>query len=405
MNKKVVVTGYNMITSLGLNVDDSWQNLIEGKSGVKKISLFDPSNHETQIAAQVSEEFDDYSKGYVKKRAAKQMTRVTKMCLVCAKEAISRSNINFDELEKDRCGVVLGVVNTGNSSVEKGTNSKNIILKGMNNAMSAWIALEYNLGGPNFTLASACSSSAHAIGTAYDLIKSGRADMVITGGADSVINPEEVAGFNGIYALSTANEHPQKASKPFSKNRDGFVIGEGSGIIILESEESAIKRNAKIYAEVVDYAITCESYNIMAPKKDGEGMADTMELAIKNSGVNRGEINYINAHGTSTNLNDKFETMAIKKVFGDNACNIPVSSSKSMIGHTIGAAGAIEAIICVKSIETDIIHPTINLDETDPELDLDYVPNHSRKHIVNYALSNSFAFGGHNSTIIFKKYL
>ena len=274
----------------------------------------------------------------------------------------------------------------------------------MNNAIPAWIALKYNLQGPNFTVSTACSSSAYAITLGYDLIKNNNADLVIVGGADSTLNPEEISGFNNLYALSTVNEKPEKASKPFSKDRDGFVIGEGAGILILESLESAQKRNAKIHAEIVGHANTCEAYNIIAPMKNGEGMAKTIELAIKNSGIKKEDIDYINAHGTSTELNDRFETMAIKKVFGEYAYKIPVSSSKSMIGHTIGGAGAIESIITIMSINNELLTPTINYDIPDPELDLDYVPNNSKSHKINYALSNSFAFGGHNSTIVFKKY-
>ena len=270
--------------------------------------------------------------------------------------------------------------------------------------MSAWISMEYQLMGPNFVVNTACASSAYAIGLGFDMIRNGQSDIVIVGGADSIVNYEEIEGFNSLYALSVENEHPEKASKPFSKNRDGFVIGEGAGILILESETSAKKRNSTIFAEVAGYAMTSEGYNIMAPMKDGEGMAYTIEKAIQNAGIYKEEVNYINAHGTSTELNDRYETMAIKRVFGEHAYNIPVSSSKSMIGHTIGAAGAIEGIISVLSIKNSILTPTINLDEPDPDLDLDYIPNHSRNSDVNIALSNSFGFGGHNATIVFKKY-
>ena len=273
----------------------------------------------------------------------------------------------------------------------------------MNNSMSAWISLEYKLWGPNFTVSSACSSSAYAIGIAYEMIKSGAADIIITGGADSAINREEIDGFNELYALSV-NNNPEKACCPFSRDRDGFVIGEGAGIIILESEKSALNRNAKIYAELAGYALTSEAYNIMAPMKDGEGISHTIENAIKNSSVKPEDVEYINAHGTSTTLNDKYETMAIKKVFGDLAYKIPVSSTKSMIGHTIGAAGAIEGVVTIMSMNNSIITPTIHLDIPDPELDLDFVPNKARKQVINCALSNSFAFGGHNASLVFKKY-
>ncbi len=404
MNKKIVVTGFNMLTALGLDWEETWKNIQAGKSGVKKISLFDASENQTQIAAELPTEFTEKSTSVIKKRLSKQMTRVTQMSYVCAVEAVEKHNVDFDQVNKKRVGVILGVVNTGDSSTEKGTSSKNLILKRMNNAMSAWIGMRYNIEGPNYTTSSACSSSAFAIALGYDAIKAGRADMMIVGGADSIINKEEIDGFNEIYALSLANDTPEKASCPFSKNRDGFVIGEGAGIMILESEESAKARGAKIYAELADYAFTNESYNIMAPKPDGEGMADTMELAISNAGISKDEVSYINTHGTSTMLNDMYETQAIKKVFGDKANKIPVSSTKSMTGHTIGAAGAIEGILSVLAIKDGIIPPTINYDEPDPELDLDYVPNKARKQDLNVVISNSFAFGGHNATLVFKKY-
>lgn len=403
MNNKVVVTGINIITSLGLDLDSSWSNLIEGKNGVRRITLFDSEGLQTQIAAQLPDSFEEYSTGYVKKRMADQTTRVTKMAYVCAKEAVIKSGIDFETADRSKCAVILGVVSTGNTSSEKGTTSKNRVLKSMNNSMSAWISLEYKLWGPNFTVSSACASSAYAIGIAYDMIKSGVADIIITGGADSAINREEIEGFNELYALSVNND-PEKACCPFSRDRDGFVIGEGAGIIILESERSALKRNAKIYAELAGYALTSEAYNIMAPMKDGEGISNTIENAIKNASVKPGDVDYINAHGTSTTLNDKYETMAIKKVFGDMAYKIPISSTKSMIGHTIGAAGAIEGVVTIMSMNSNIITPTIHLDIPDPELDLDFVPNIARKQVINCALSNSFAFGGHNASLVFKKY-
>jgi 3-oxoacyl-[acyl-carrier-protein] synthase II len=403
MNKKVVITGINIITSLGLDLQTNWENMVAGRNGVKRITLFDPEGLQTQIAAQLPDSFEEYAAGYIKKRMADQTTRVTKMCYVCARGAVINAGIDFELFEKSRCGVILGVVSTANTSAEKGTTSKNRVLKSMNNSMSAWISLDYKLSGPNFTVASACASSAYAIGIASDMIKNGVADIIITGGADSAINREEIEGFNELYALSVNND-PEKACCPFSKERDGFVIGEGAGIMILESEESALKRDAKIYGELAGYAITSEAYNIMAPMKDGEGIMLTIEKALKNANVNPDEIDYINAHGTSTTLNDKYETMAIKKVFGDMAYKIPVSSTKSMIGHTIGAAGAIEGVVTVMSINNDFITPTIHLDIPDPELDLDYVPNRGRKHNIHTAISNSFAFGGHNASLILKKY-
>lgn len=403
-DSKVVISGMNIISSLGLNLTENWDNLVKGESGVKRITLFDPTGLETQIAAQLPDSFEAYAATKVKKRQSGQMTRVTRMCFICAKEAIEQENISFENVDKSRVAVILGVVNTGNSSVEGNDVSRSSILKGMNNAMSAWISMEYVLTGPSYTVATACSSSAYAIGLGYDLIKSGKADMVITGGADSIINPEEIAGFNQLFALSTQNDRPASASKPFSEDRDGFVVGEGAGIMILESEVSAKKRGATIYGELAGYALTTESYNIMAPKKDGEGMAETMEKALADSGVDPSEVDYISAHGTSTMLNDLYETMAIKKVFGDKATSIAVSSQKSMIGHTVGAAGVIEGIISVLSIKNGILTPTINYEKPDPELNLDFVPNVSRRANIKVALSNSFAFGGHNATLVFRKY-
>jgi 3-oxoacyl-[acyl-carrier-protein] synthase II len=404
MAGKVVVTGMNIVSSLGIDLQATWKNLLLGKSGVKYITRFDASSKQTRIAAEVPAEFEEYSRTFIKKRQAGQMTRVTRMCLVCAREAVNAANIDFEQMDRSRCSVIIGVVNTGNSSVEKDTTVQNTIFKSMTNSLPAWISLEYGLTGPAFAINTACASSAFSIALAFDMIRSGQADLVITGGADSIINPEEIEGFNALYALSVQNDPPEKACKPFSKNRDGFVIGEGAGVMILESEESAKARGAAIYAEVAGYGITGEAYNIMAPMTDGEGMACTMEKALLHAGVGKEEVDYINAHGTSTELNDRYETMAIKKVFGARASLIPVSSTKSMLGHTIGAAGAIESVVTAMSIKNGVVTPTINYDEPDPELDLDYVPNHSRQRNIRVAISNSFGFGGHNATIVFRKY-
>ncbi len=404
MNHKVVVTGIDIISPLGLNVDENWKNMVAGQSGIKKISLFNANDLDTQIAGEVPPEFDEYYKKYIKKRAAKQMTRVTRMCIAATNHAIEAYQIPIHEIDKSRIAIVLGVVNTGNSSVEKGTDLSNTILKGMNNAMSAWISMEYRITGPNFTVSTACASSAYAIAIGYDFIASGNYDMVITGGADSIINPEEIKGFNNLYALSTQNSQPEKASKPFSKDRDGFVIGEGAGVVILESKSHAEKRKAKILAELMGHGISSEAYNIMSPRAEGLGMLNTMKTALSNSGLKPEKIDYINAHGTSTMLNDLYETMAIKTLFGEHSKNLHISGSKSMIGHTIGAAGAIEAAITIKSLEEGLITPTINLDVPDPELDLNYTPHKTVKKNIQYALTNSFGFGGHNASLVLKKY-
>ncbi len=403
MSERVVITGMGMISSLGLTLAENWENLKAGKSGIREITLFNPGQLQTRIAGQLPDGFDELSRQYIRKRQASQMTRVTRMCVTAARMAVADAGLDFQAADRHRCGVIIGVVNTGNSSVEKDTTQQNTVLKSMTNSMPAWISLDYQLTGPNFAVNTACASSAYAIAIGFDLIRSGVADIVIAGGADSIINPEEIAGFNAIYALSTSNDPPWKASKPFSRDRDGFVIGEGAGVLILESLEHARKRKAVPYAELAGHALTSEGYNMMAPLTDGAGMALTMEKAIADSGIWKSDVDYINAHGTSTELNDRFETTAIKTVFGERAYQIPVSSTKSMIGHTIGAAGALEAITTVMALKHGIIPPTINYDNPDPDLDLDYVPNHAREGMLRVAISNSFGFGGHNATLVFKR--
>lgn len=404
MSNKAVITGLNVITSLGLDIEENWKNLLAGKSGVSTIRRFDTSGIETRIAAELPESFDEYASGFIKKRIAQQMTRVARMACTCAIGAVERAGIDFDRYDPARCAVIFGVVSTGNSSIERGTTSKNRIIKCMSNAIPAWISLHYGLEGPNYSVNTACASSAYAMGLGFDMIRNGTADIVIVGGADSSVNPEEIEGFNEMFALSTRNEEPERASRPFSADRDGFVIGEGAGVVIMESEELALRRGATIFAELAGYALTSEAYNIMAPKKDGEGMSTTMDRALRHAGTIPDKVNYINAHGTSTTLNDLYETMAIKKVFGEAARSIPVSSIKSMIGHTIAAAGAVEAAITARGIHEGVMFPTINYDMPDPELDLDYVPNVARIQKIDVAISNSFAFGGHNATLVLKKY-
>lgn len=402
--KRVVITGVGMVTSLGTDVKTTWENLIQGKSGVDYITLFDANNLETQFAAQVSDEFEKKAEEQIRKRDRKKMTRLTRMSVVAANEAISDSDIDFDQYDRTRVAVILGVITSAYNDIEREENKDNIIVKSMPNAPSAWISIYNQFYGPNFNVSTACASSAYAIGLGQQMIKSGIVDVVIVGGADSHIQEECIRGFNQIMALSVRNDNPKTACRPFTVNRDGFVMGEGAGVMILESEECAKKRDAKIYAEVVGYALTSEAEDITAPQKDGVGMAKTMRMAIENANVDISDVDYINAHGTSTYLNDKYETMAIKECWGEKAYDLVISSTKSMIGHTVGASGAIEGIVTALSIHTGIITPTINYEDPDRELDLNYVSNEPINKKIKVAISNSFGFGGHNASVVYKKY-
>ncbi len=399
--RKVVVTGLGAVTSLGLNVSQTWDQLVQGHSGVGNITLFDTSDSITRIAAEVPAGFEEIAFASIKKRNRIKMTRIGEFALIAAREAIADAKLQ-DGLDKERTEVIIGATGSGYTSVE-GKREGEYIVRSMINSLSAWISLEFGIKGANFTVNTACASSAYAMGLAYDRIASGQAVAVIAGGTESMVSKEGIAGFNELMALSENNAAGSKACRPFDKNRDGFVMGEGAGMLLLESYESALNRNAKIYCELAGYSITSEAYNIVAPEKEGLGMARTINLALKNSGLKPEDIHYINAHGTATHLNDLYETKAIKNVFGELAYRIPVSSSKSMIGHTLGAAGALEALVTVRSVAEDLVTPTINYTETDPECDLDYVPNKTRKHAVQAAISNSFGFGGHNCTLVFKK--
>jgi len=401
---KTVITGMGMINALGNTMEESFKKMLEGVSGVKKITLFDPSELETKIAAQVDDSFLEKAKELIKKRERGKMTRLTQMALVAADEAVKDSGIDFESCDKSRVAVIMGIVTTAYSDVEKEQSESNSIVKSMPNAPSAWISIRYGLKGPNFNVSTACASSAYAIALGQQLIHSGFADVVIAGGADSHIQKEYIKGFNQIMTLSVKNEDPETACCPFSRNRDGFVMGEGAGIMILESEVHAKKRNARIYAEAGGCAITSDAGDITAPQADGVMMAKTMEIAMEQAGVKPEDIDYINAHGTSTYLNDKYETMAIKSCFGLHAKNLYVSSTKSMIGHTVGASGVIEGIVTVLTMNRGVITPTINYKDPDPELDLNYVPNLPVKKEVKMAISNSFGFGGHNASILYKTY-
>lgn len=400
--KKVVVTGIGAVTSIGNNASDFWNGLISGKSGIKKITRISVDNHDTKVAAEIDDTYKELVKKYWKRRQLNAAPDAVQMGLASAAEAIENCGVDFNEYNCKKTAVIMGIIENSFNH-ENADYPSNVTLKKMPSLAPALISMKYKLNGASFNISTACASSAYAMAVAKQFIESGLYDMVITGGISNIVSHETITGFNQLLAMS-ANPDPETACRPFTKNRDGFIMGEGSGAVILESEESALKRNAHIYCEFSGASMYDEAYNLTAPLTDGQGMVESMNLAIENAGIAPEKINYINAHGTSTGLNDAYETAAIKEVFDSNAGNIPVSSIKAAIGHTLGAGGVLEAIACIKAIESGIIPPTIHYDEPAPECDLDYVPNTARKHHVDAALSNSFGFGGHNATLIFSKY-
>jgi 3-oxoacyl-[acyl-carrier-protein] synthase II len=413
--RRVVITGLGAITPLGQTVKETWENLVKGKSGVGYIDRFDTSNLPVKIAAQIRN-FDPLKRLSQKEAGVpiKKLDLFSIYALWAAEEAIEDSALLKGPFDPDRVGVIIASGIGGVETLEreiivgytKGYDriSPYLIPMMIPDMASGLIAIKYRFKGPNYCTVSACASSAHAIGDAFRLIRYGDADVMIVGGSEAPIIPTAVAGFSSMKALSTRNDEPEKASRPFDRDRDGFVMGEGAAVLVLEEYEHAMRRGAKIYAELVGYGATADAYHITAPCVDGEGAVKCMLRALKDARLSPDEVDYINAHGTSTKLNDAVETLAIKKVFGERAYKIPVSSTKSMIGHLLGAAGAIEAVATIMTIHTGIIHPTINYENPDPECDLDYVPNEARKKEVNVAISNSFGFGGHNVCLVFKKF-
>ncbi|MBS4539765.1 beta-ketoacyl-ACP synthase II [Clostridium sp. D2Q-11] len=411
MNNRVVITGIGVISPIGIGKDNFWKALVAGKSGVDYITRFDTTDYATKIAAEVKD-FDPVN--YIDKKEAKRMDRYTQFAVAASRLAIDDAKINTDEIDNERFGVIFGSGIGGIETFEE--QKEKLINKGpkrispffipmmIGNMAAGQIAIAFNAKGPNETVVTACASSTNAIGDAFKVLQRGDADILITGGSEASITPIALAGFSSMKALSTNNDNPQKASRPFDKDRDGFVMGEGSGVLILETLEHALNRGAKIYAEVAGYGSTCDANHITTPLEDGSGAKRAMELAIKDAKVDKSKINYINAHGTSTYYNDKFETLAIKNLFEESLYNIKISSTKSMTGHLLGAAGGVEAIATTLAIKNGIIPPTINLVNQDEECDLNYVPNTAIKEEVNYALSNSLGFGGHNATVLFKKY-
>ncbi len=410
--RRVVVTGLGMITPLGIGVQKSWENLITGKSGIRRITQFDASAFPTQIAGEV-EGFNP--ENYIEPKEIKKMDRFIHFAIAAAQMAMDDSGLKITEANAERTGVIVGSGIGGLNSIEYYHNV--YLQKGPRritpffipmlvvNLASGQISIRFGAKGPNSAVVTACATGSHAIGDAFKIIQRNDADIMIAGGSESVITPLAIGGFNAMKALSTRNNEPEKASRPFDIDRDGFVMGEGAGIIILESLESALDRGANIYAEIAGYGMSSDAYHITAPSPTGEGAVRCMRMAIKDAGVEPSDINYINAHGTSTKYGDEIETNAIKTLFGEHAYKIPVSSTKSMTGHLLGAAGGVESVISILSINKGIIPPTINLTNPDPECDLDYVPNIARKADVTCCLSNSFGFGGTNACLLFKKYI
>lgn len=413
MNKKrVVITGMGVLSPIGIGKQEFTDSLREGKSGANPITAFDASNFATKFCANVK---NFVPENFIDKKKARRMARFTQMGFIAAKMAIEDSKLDLSKEDLSRIGVITGTGMGGleiteeehSVVVEKGPRRVSPFLIPMiiTNMLPGEIAIEYGFTGPNYAVSSACASANHAIGNALRLLRYGDADIIVTGGAEATITDLAVAGFNNIKALSTRNDDIAKASRPFDLNRDGFIIGEGAGILVLETLEHAQARGAKIYAELAGYGASDDAYHMTAPDPEAKSVIKALELAIKDAGISKDEVDYINAHGTSTELNDKTETLAIKTVFGERAYKIPVSSTKSMTGHLLGAAAGVEAIATILCMENGFIHPTINYETQDPNCDLDYVPNAARNQQINCAMSNSLGFGGHNATIVIKKYV
>lgn len=409
--KRAVITGIGAVTPLGNSLEAFWNNLVEGKSGVGPITHFDTKGYNSTIAAEVK---DFNPKDFIDHKEARRMDRFTHFALAATAMAVENAGLDLNKINRDKSAVILGTGVGGLQTLEDqhivlmekgpGRVSPLFIPMMIANMGAGQIAIKFGLRGCNITTTSACASSTNAVGEAFKLIQRGQADVVISGGAEAPVTPLAVAGFCSMKALSTRNDDPAGASRPFDVGRDGFVIAEGSVILILEEMEHALARGANILAEITGYGASCDAYHITAPDPEGIGAALAMRMAIQDASIQPSNIDYINAHGTSTTLGDKLETVAIKEVFGDHAFNVAVSSTKSMTGHLLGAAGGLEAAVCVLSINRGIIPPTINLEVPDPECDLDYVPNTARKAVVSAALTNSFGFGGHNATLIFENF-
>jgi 3-oxoacyl-[acyl-carrier-protein] synthase II len=409
--RRVVITGVGAVTPIGLNVAEFWKNALAGKSGAGPITAFDATGYDTRIACEVKN-FDPLQ--FIDRKSVNRMDLFTQYAMACAEMAVKDAAIDFEKIDRDRVGVVFGSGIGGMRTWER--QMQTVFESGGPHRISpffvpmmiadiaaGYISMRFNARGPNYATTSACATSSHAIADAFMLIQRGNADLVFCGGSEAAVAPMGVGGFNAMKALSTRNDEPEKASRPFDAGRDGFVMGEGAGMLVLEEHEHAAKRGAPVYAEVVGVGMTADAYHITAPAPGGEGAIRSMKLSLSDAGVRPDEVDYINAHGTSTPFNDKSETQAIKSVFGDHAYKLHVSSTKSMTGHLLGAAGAVEAIVCALTIRDGIIPPTINYEVPDPDCDLNYVPNTPLRKDVKIALSNTFGFGGHNASLLFRK--
>jgi 3-oxoacyl-[acyl-carrier-protein] synthase II len=410
--KRVVITGLGAITPIGIGKEEFWNSLIQGKSGIGYITRFDTTDYDTKIGAEVKD-FDPTD--YIDKKEAKRMDRFTQFAVAATKLALEDGNIDLEKENLNKIGVVVGAGIGGMETLEtefnkmrdRGPNrvSPLFIPMMISNMAPGQISMTFGLKGSSMAITTACASGTHAIGEAFEMIKAGKMDMVVAGGTEAAITPISVAGFSSMKALSTQNENPEKASRPFDKDRSGFIMGEGAGILILEELSHALARGANIYGEIVGYGSTSDAFHITQPDPDAKGATRAMEMALEEGEADYQEVGYINAHGTSTYFNDKLETLAIKNTFNDYATDINISSTKSMTGHLLGAAGGIEAIATLMAIKEGIIPPTINYENPDEECDLNYTPNKAVKRDVKYALSNSLGFGGHNASVLFKKYV
>ena len=411
MNRRVVITGMGLVTPVGIGVEDSWSAICAGKSGVSEITQFDASAYQTRIAAEVK---GFNAEDFMAKKEAKRNELFISYAMAATRMAMEDSGLKINSANANRVGVVTGC-GLGGLGIMEDT-ILNVATKGprrvspffipmmIGNMAPGMISIHFGAKGPNLSLATACDAGAHAVGDSYIMIQNGRVDAMITGGTEAVVSPTAVAGFNAMKALSTRNDAPQKASRPFDLDRDGFVIGEGSGILILEALDHALERGVHIYAEMVGYGLTGDGYHMTSPSPDGDGAVRCMQAALDDAGLDAAQVDYINAHGTSTELNDLYETRAVKTVFKDHANKVAISSTKSMTGHLLGGAGGIETVFSALSVYHDMVPATINYENPAEECDLDYVPNVARQTTVNVAMTNSFGFGGTNATLILKKY-